>query len=115
MPRAQNVHAIVNAGFLFKLDAKEIITSTNIVFGNISRSFVRAAKTELALVGTAFNNAGLKTGLRKLVEELVAEDNPPEPSPECRKMIALGLFYKVSSIQVFFYHPSNTNSKIVLT
>lgn len=96
MPRAQNAHAIVNAGFLFKVDASNKVTSVNIVFGNISPTFVTAKKTVNALVGEVlFDDTTLQNVLISLKDELVPEDAPPEPSPECRKMIALGLFYKV--------------------
>ena len=43
MQRAQNIHAHVNAGFLFKFDKKnnyEVIDSPNIVYGGISSNFV---------------------------------------------------------------------------
>lgn len=41
MPRAQNSHAHVNAGFLFKLDAAGmILDKPNIIFGGIRPDFV---------------------------------------------------------------------------
>ena len=41
MPRAQNAHADVNAGFLFKLDAEtKVIERPNIIFGGINPDFV---------------------------------------------------------------------------
>lgn len=41
MPRAQNAHAHVNAGFLFKLDARGIVLEKpNIIFGGIRHDFV---------------------------------------------------------------------------
>ncbi|XP_045499508.1 indole-3-acetaldehyde oxidase-like isoform X1 [Colias croceus] len=95
MPRAQNAHAIVNAGFLFHLDKKNLIESSNIVFGNISPDFIHAKETENFIQGKdLFIDETLRKALEKLQQELVPEDNPPEPSPYCRKAIALGLFYK---------------------
>ncbi|CAG2067529.1 unnamed protein product, partial [Timema podura] len=41
MPRAQNVHAIVNAGFLFSLDGKgTVVNKPNIIYGGINPKFV---------------------------------------------------------------------------
>jgi xanthine dehydrogenase/oxidase len=43
MPRAQNAHAYVNAGFLFKInmrDSGKILTKPTIVFGGINPEFV---------------------------------------------------------------------------
>ncbi|XP_050685719.1 uncharacterized protein LOC126980172 isoform X2 [Leptidea sinapis] len=95
MARAQNTHAIVNAGFLFKVKNNNIVETSNIVFGNIAPSFVHASDTENMLVGQElFKEETLRAALMKLKQELVPEDSPPEPSGECRKNLALGLFYK---------------------
>lgn len=43
MSRAQNTHAYVNAGFLFKVDKKNnfnVLEKPTIVFGNINSGFV---------------------------------------------------------------------------
>lgn len=44
MPRAQNAHAIINAGFLFNFDPadslKKVTATPSIVFGGISAQFV---------------------------------------------------------------------------
>lgn len=41
MPRAQNAHAHVNAGFLFKLNgAGKVLEQPNIIFGGINKNFV---------------------------------------------------------------------------
>ncbi|CAK1542922.1 unnamed protein product [Leptosia nina] len=95
MVRGQNAHAIVNAGFLFHVDKDNRVISSNIVYGNISPDFVYATETENVLKGqNLFNENVLKQALLKLEEELVLKDYSPEPSPGCRKAIALGLFYK---------------------
>ena len=45
MPRAQNAHAHVNAGFLFKLDgAGKVLEKPNIIIGGIKDDFVRYEK-----------------------------------------------------------------------
>lgn len=103
MPRAQNAHAIVNAGFIFKVDSAKKVTSANIVYGNISPTFVTANKTAKLLVGEGlFDDRTLQKALMSLKDELVPEEAPPEPSAECRKMLALGLFYKVMLITVAY-------------
>lgn len=94
MPRAQNAHAIVNAGFLFELSGL-MVTSCRIVFSNIGRKPTRATETEHVLVGAEINEVTLQRALVKLNKEIIAVDMPPEPSPYCRKTIALGLFYQV--------------------
>lgn len=43
MPRAQNAHAYVNAGFLFKInvnDSGKVLAKPTIVFGGINPEFV---------------------------------------------------------------------------
>lgn len=98
MPRAQNVHAYVNAGFLYKFN-NQIITSATVVIGNINPEFVRATQTEKFLVGkNPFDNATLQNAFTVLAKELVPDVRPPEPSPEFRKQLALSLFYKVVTI-----------------
>ncbi|XP_068627552.1 uncharacterized protein [Battus philenor] len=95
MPRAQNAHAIVNAGFLFHLTSSEVVTSCSIVFGNISPDFVRARETEDMLVGEElYKDEVLQKALSKLSDEVKPVEIPPDPSVHCRKSIALGLFYK---------------------
>ncbi|XP_068627626.1 aldehyde oxidase 1-like [Battus philenor] len=94
MPRAQNVHAIVNAGFLYKGE-NNIVHETRIVYGGLSPNFIRATKTERFLVGKPlFTNETLQTALRVLNSELIVEENPPEPSAAYRRQLALALFYK---------------------
>lgn len=98
MPRAQSSHAIVNAGFLYKLNsATNVVEEARIVFGALSPMFNRATATESYLVGKClFTNATLQGALRVLDGEMIVVDNPPEPSVECRRYLAKALFYKVS-------------------
>lgn len=97
MPRAQNTHAMVNAGFLFHLDRNYIVESAVIVYGNINPQFVHAEKAENILMGkTLFENKALADALASLNDEIKAQDMPPEASPEYRKGLALALFYKVN-------------------
>ncbi|XP_047028071.1 indole-3-acetaldehyde oxidase-like [Helicoverpa zea] len=95
MPRAQNAHAIVNAGFLFKVDCDKKVTSCNIVYGNICPTFTKATETEKLLVGQKlFTNEVLLKTLMNLSQEVMPVEIPPEPSAICRQTLALGLFYK---------------------
>ncbi|XP_041981383.1 xanthine dehydrogenase 1-like [Aricia agestis] len=95
MPRAQNAHAIVNAGFHFVLDSKKEVSSAVLVFGSINEHFIRAKETENILKGKKlFSDETLQIAMKTLQEELKPDDRPPEQSPACRKSIALGLFYK---------------------
>lgn len=98
MPRAQNAHAIVNAGFLFKFEENSsLISKATIVYGSISPTFNHASRTEEILVGKdPYNNETLQLALKTLSEELSPVEAPPEPSAEFRKMLAIALYYKVS-------------------
>ncbi|CAH2090110.1 unnamed protein product [Euphydryas editha] len=95
MGRAQNTHAIVNAGFHFYLDKNQKIISSNILYGSIHPKYNHARRVEEALIGLPlFSEETLRTALVKLQEDIMPLEAPPEPSPFCRKAIALGLFYK---------------------
>ncbi|GBP91385.1 Xanthine dehydrogenase 2 [Eumeta japonica] len=96
MPRSQNAHAHVNAGFMFRFDRKtNKIAEANIVFGSISPTFIHATKTEALLVGKyLFTNDTLQLALKTLADEIKPEASPAEPSTAYRKMLAISLFYK---------------------
>ncbi|KAJ2951736.1 hypothetical protein O0L34_g13901 [Tuta absoluta] len=95
MPRHQNALAIVNAAFLLKLDANDVVADINIVYGHISAEFNHAAATENYLKGKKlFTNETLQGAIKILSEEIIPEAKAGEPSPECRKKLAIGLFYK---------------------
>lgn len=94
MPRAQNAHAYVNAGFLFKFD-KSVIQSARICFGGISPEFVHANDTEQFLIGKdLYNNATLQEALQILTSEIQPDWVLPDASPDYRKNLAAALFYK---------------------
>lgn len=110
MPRSQNAHAVVNAGFLFKFKTNsKLLEEATIVYGSISPKFVHAAKTEAILAGKdPFTNETLQLALKTLSKEILPEEAPPEPSGDFRKMLALSLYYKVSTSickmnKYFFY------------
>ncbi|KAI5634816.1 molybdopterin-binding domain of aldehyde dehydrogenase domain-containing protein [Phthorimaea operculella] len=95
MPRAQNAHAIVNAGFLYKYNANGKVLQARIVYGGLSPTFTRAKNTEAYLVGkTLFTNQTLQSAIGVLKNELVVVEKPPEPSVKYRGQLAINLFYK---------------------
>ncbi|XP_075976672.1 uncharacterized protein LOC142976940 [Anticarsia gemmatalis] len=98
MPRNQNALAIVNAAFLFKIKTRrgqKIIDDVSIVYGNIDPNFIHASKTEKFLDGkNVFSDDVLQKAIKVLRSELQPVEIPGEPSIECRKKLALGLFYK---------------------
>ncbi|XP_071634820.1 uncharacterized protein [Temnothorax longispinosus] len=110
MPRAQNAHAHINAGFLFKLDGGgKVLEKPNIIFGGINEHFLHAKKTEELLVGKSIlDKQVLKTALESLHNELQPDHVLPDYSPEFRKTLAEGLFYKF----VLSIKPENLNSKL---
>ncbi|KAF5284774.1 hypothetical protein FQA39_LY04499 [Lamprigera yunnana] len=95
MPRAQNAHALLNAGFLMKLDSDNVVQLASIVYGAVNPTFVHATKSENYLKGKQlFDN----NTLQGLFETLNSEINPdfvlPDPSPTFRKQLAIALCYK---------------------
>ncbi|XP_015171182.1 PREDICTED: xanthine dehydrogenase-like [Polistes dominula] len=96
MPRAQNAHALVNAGFLFKLDGNgNVVEKPNVLFGGIRPDFMHATHTENFLTHKCiFNKNVIKSALNMLDKELNPDHVLPDYSPEFRKTLAEGLFYK---------------------
>ncbi|XP_053608547.1 uncharacterized protein LOC128674181 isoform X2 [Plodia interpunctella] len=95
MPRSQNAHAIVNAGFFYKYRSNQQLLQVRVAFGGLSSSFTRSYQTERYLLGKPlFTNETLQAALNILDKDLVVEEMPPEPSAAYRKKLALGLFYK---------------------
>ncbi|KAK3581553.1 hypothetical protein CHS0354_031893 [Potamilus streckersoni] len=98
MPRAQNAHAYVNAGFRMRLDSKNnfmVKDTPVIVYGGINKNFVRATKTERFLKGNQLGDPKvLKGALSVLQQEVVPDSNPVLASPSYRKQLTLILFYK---------------------
>ncbi|PNF35793.1 Xanthine dehydrogenase [Cryptotermes secundus] len=98
MPRAQNAHAYVNAGFLFQIrksDNGRILRKPTIVYGGINPYFVHAHDTENYLEGkNLFDFKTFKTALRILDKELKPDQVLPDASPIFRRKLASALFYK---------------------
>ncbi|XP_039304251.1 xanthine dehydrogenase isoform X1 [Solenopsis invicta] len=110
MPRAQNAHAHVNAGYLFKLCPKgTVLERPNIIYGGINKHFSHATNTELMLIGKSIlDNQMLKTALKTLHDELQPDHVLPNYSPEFRRTLAIGLFYKC----VLSLKPENVNPRL---
>nr|XP_024214404.1 xanthine dehydrogenase-like isoform X2 [Halyomorpha halys] len=98
MPRRQNVHALMNAGFLFKIKESNKYTveeRPNIVFGSVGPNFVHASNTENLLRGKSLLNAQvLEEAKSTLSKEINPVDEPPEASPEYKRMLSIALFYR---------------------
>ncbi|XP_050304460.1 xanthine dehydrogenase-like [Anthonomus grandis grandis] len=95
MPRAQNAHAMMHAGFLFQLDTSGIVKSARIVYGAVNPKFTHASATETLLTGKQlFDNATLQSAFASLDQEIVPDWIKPDPSPAFRKQLAINLFYK---------------------
>ncbi|XP_066141648.1 uncharacterized protein [Euwallacea fornicatus] len=95
MPRSQNAHAMVNAGFLFQLTNSGIVQSAQIVYGGINPNFIHAEKTESLLKGKQlFDNTTLQSAFKSLDRELQPDWVLPDPTPAFRKQLAINLFYK---------------------
>ncbi|GAB0087487.1 hypothetical protein DMENIID0001_017960 [Sergentomyia squamirostris] len=96
MPRAQNAHAYVNAGFLFRFNENfTLLQSARICYGGIHPRFIHADDTERNLKNTdIFDNTVLQRALGILNREIRPNSSIDEPAPEFRNILALGLFYK---------------------
>nr|XP_034832953.1 xanthine dehydrogenase 1-like [Maniola hyperantus] len=95
MPRAQNAHALVHAGFIYKIDPSAKVLGCRIVYGGLSPTFIRATNTEKYLIGKSlFRNETLQGAIDVLRNEMVVTESLPDPPVEYRRGVALGLFYK---------------------
>ncbi|CAB0016975.1 unnamed protein product [Nesidiocoris tenuis] len=143
MPRAQNAHAHINAGFLCKVDKTknyQVIEKPRIVFGGINPHFVsicilfiiaffsarltfcfawqvHASKTEEFLTGKPLlDNQTIKEALEILQTELNPNLVLPDPSPDYRKGLAVSLLYKfVLSLNPNAVNERNKSGSSLLT
>lgn len=94
MPRAQNAHAYVNAGFLIKIEQQKV-TSARICYGGIHPKFIHATATENEILGKdLYSNETLQATLNSLSSEINPDSVLPDATPAYRKQLALALFYK---------------------
>jgi xanthine dehydrogenase/oxidase len=97
MPRAQNAHAYVNAGFSFTIDTVTyyVKLKPSIVFGGIGKAFVHAVHTENYLIGKSLLDASvLQKAFDILNSEMNADLDPVLASVDYRKSLACALLYK---------------------
>ncbi|XP_078070968.1 uncharacterized protein LOC144495034 isoform X2 [Mustelus asterias] len=99
MPRMQNAHTFVSAGFCVRLralDKQQLVESISMVYTGISKDFIHAAATEKYLQGKDMtSSATLQGALNTLAKEIIPDDSDPLlVSAKYRKSLALGLFYK---------------------
>ncbi|KAH8389372.1 hypothetical protein KR200_001891 [Drosophila serrata] len=97
LPRAQNVHAYVNAGFLIEWQdiQRRIVRSARICFGNIRPDYVHDDELEQLLPGRdLYDPATVAQIFQQLPASLQPEERPPEASPEYRQILACSLLYK---------------------
>lgn len=110
MPRSQNAHAYVNAGFRFEIDTntKTVLSPPTIVFGGISESFVHAVETEQYLTGKNLNDQTvILNAFQILNKEILPDNNPVLAAPEYRKSLAISLFYKY----ILYLNQNNINPR----
>lgn len=101
MPRAQNAHALLQAGFLIKLE-KDIVMDARIIYGCINDKFVHAKSTETYLLNKhIFDNNVLQGAYKSLIAELKPTCKILDSSPEFRIKLAISLFYKVLTILLY--------------
>jgi len=82
----------------------------NIIFGGINKNFLHAENTEQLLVGKSILDKGvLKAALNTLHNELQPDHVLPDYSPEFRRTLAEGLFYKF----VLSIKPRNVNPRFL--
>uniref|UniRef100_A0A1B0GDN7 FAD-binding PCMH-type domain-containing protein n=1 Tax=Glossina morsitans morsitans TaxID=37546 RepID=A0A1B0GDN7_GLOMM len=107
MPRAQNAHAYVNAGFLLDFDSTaRQVNDARICFGGITPEFIHAEPIEKMLKTQCFYD---KTVIEKTFSELPKILNPDaeltDASPEYRRKLACGLLFK-------YYLDSSPSDKV---
>ncbi|KAF6212617.1 hypothetical protein GE061_013143 [Apolygus lucorum] len=99
LPRKQNVHAVVNAGFLFRVMNPRVLVEERpkIIFGGINSQLVHANQAEVYLMGKELLKQDVLKGVMTVLSlELQPDkdDRKNEASPEYRKRLASSLLYK---------------------
>lgn len=85
-----------------------MLEKPNIIYGGIDKYFYHATHTELMLIGKVIlDNQVLKAALKTLHDELQPDHVLPDYSPEFRRTLAEGLFYKF----VLSIKPENVNPR----
>ncbi|XP_020903902.1 xanthine dehydrogenase isoform X2 [Exaiptasia diaphana] len=96
MPRAQNAHAYVNAGFAVNFDSSIMTGSSyRIVYGGIGPYAMHASKTEMYLKGKQLTEINTLQGALEILDQELVPDTPKVSATVAyRKSLGLGLFYK---------------------
>ena len=98
MPRSQNSHAYINAGFRFNIDAANAYTVTStpsMVFGGVSATFVHATQTEEFLLGRSLVDPDVQLrAFQILNSEINPNYDPVLASTDYRQSLSVSLFYK---------------------
>lgn len=99
MVRAQNAHAMVNAGFLFEFDpalVERAVRSCRLCYGGIDPKFTHADATEQLLTGVddLYTNENVQSAVQSLQHEVQPNATLLEPSPEYRRFLAISLLYR---------------------
>lgn len=96
MPRAQNAHAMINAGFLFEFDNRMSVKSCRICYGGINREFIHAEATEHLLMGVEnfYSNANVQRAVNSLKNEIHPDNELVDSAPEYRRNLSIALFYR---------------------
>nr|XP_014344222.1 PREDICTED: uncharacterized protein LOC106703574 [Latimeria chalumnae] len=102
MPRAQNAHTYVSAGFRAKVrpaGESQLLETISIVYTRISKNFIHTSNTERYLQERDITSeVTLQGALETLDKELVPDvDDLLLASVQYRKNSASGLFYKVNT------------------
>ncbi|ESO95691.1 hypothetical protein LOTGIDRAFT_231915 [Lottia gigantea] len=98
MPRHQNAHTYVSAGFNMNIDAGQnykVLTKPTIVYVGINKTFTHASQTEDYLVGKSLGDSTVLNGaLQTLAKELIPDAETSLTPASYRKSVAISLFYK---------------------
>eukprot|EP00051_Salpingoeca_urceolata_P009950 m.120900 g.120900 ORF g.120900 m.120900 type:complete len:1312 (+) comp16518_c0_seq3:946-4881(+) len=95
MPRHENAHAHVNAGFRFTTDASHKVSACEMVFGGIASKAVQAPQTVAFLKGKVLTDASvIQQAATVLKGELKPADVPAWAAPSYRLSLATTLLYK---------------------
>lgn len=97
-PRAVNAHAYVNACFKMEMDTTDgfrIIKRPTLLFGGINQNFIHAEQTEQYLINKRLTEViTVREAANMIGNELNPDSRPQDASPEYRKSLAQGLFFK---------------------
>ncbi|HEY4640059.1 MAG TPA: molybdopterin cofactor-binding domain-containing protein [Thermoanaerobaculia bacterium] len=74
--RDQNSHAVVNAGFVARLDKKGTVKSATVIYGGLANMPSQMTKTEAVMIGQPWSDATLQAALDVLAGEVASVIRP---------------------------------------